>query len=156
MSAALRILQGVTAIPLRGAANALLRRHTLLDRSFLRRTLFAITAFGLTGLALGAPAAVAGGGHVHVVVVKDFEYTDDMTGTPVTLAHVGSTVRFEWESGLHTVTSGVAARRAPELGGMNSPILGAGSAYEFTPSAPGAYPYTCRVHSNMNGVVIVS
>ncbi|MBW3581781.1 MAG: hypothetical protein KY455_01660 [Euryarchaeota archaeon] len=93
-------------------------------------------------------------GTTHQVIVRDFEYHDGTTGTPITLARVGDVVAFVHGGGFHTATGGVGSLA---LGGdgPDSPILDdEGDVYEFRVTAAGTYTYTCLIHAEMNGIIV--
>lgn len=98
----------------------------------------------------------------HDVAVSNFEFTDAESGDATTRVPVGATVTWTWVSGTHSVTSGAH----PAL----DPLVGAGfdSGNRATPlpdeepvtfsrtfTQPGAYPYYCKLHAGMRGVVVV-
>lgn len=66
----------------------------------------------------------------------------------------GSTVTWTNQDAiLHTVTAGTATH--PETT-FNAKMNGAGSTFSFTFTKPGTYPYHCRIHLVMQGVVHVT
>ena len=76
---------------------------------------------------------------------------------------VGDTVRWTWESDMHSVTSGTDCLAdgqfcSPDNMNCDAGILNdTGFVYEFTFTQPGAYHYFCAVHcfAGMTGVVNV-
>jgi plastocyanin len=74
---------------------------------------------------------------------------DESFQPPALEVAVGATVTWENIDGDddHTVTS--------NDGAFNSGVLPAGSAFEHTFDAPGAYPYFCAIHPEMEGTITV-
>ncbi|MCL6650137.1 MAG: hypothetical protein K6U89_17635, partial [Chloroflexi bacterium] len=62
---------------------------------------------------------------------------------------VGTTVTWVSDAARHTVTS-------TDGGPLNSPLFGPGESYSYRFTTPGTYNYTCTVHINQTGVVIVT
>lgn len=72
---------------------------------------------------------------------------DNFAFSPATLTvAVGTTV---------TWTNNDAATHTVSSDAFTSPDLGKGSAYAFTFTTPGTYPYSCGIHPSMAGTVIV-
>ena len=84
--------------------------------------------------------------------IRDFAYA------PTALqVHVGDTVTWTNDEQVmpHDVTSGVPGQ--PDVGqAFASPILLPGQSFSFTFSTAGEYPYLCKLHPTMTGVVIVA
>ena len=84
--------------------------------------------------------------------IRDFAYV------PTALqVQVGDTVTWTNDEQVmpHDVTSGVPGQ--PDVGqAFASPILLPGQSFSFTFSAAGEYPYLCKLHPTMTGVVIVA
>jgi plastocyanin len=60
-----------------------------------------------------------------------------------------------WTNGddiTHTVTSGVPGKKDTRFDGR---LAGKGTAYRYTFSVPGAYPYFCERHQSMTGEILV-
>ena len=74
---------------------------------------------------------------------------DESYQPPALEVAVGATVTWENIDGDddHTVTS--------TDGAFNSGVLPAGSAFEYSFDAPGAYPYFCAIHPEMEGTITV-
>ncbi len=120
----------------------------------------AATALPASLTVADAPDAAAS---VHV---RNFEFHDAATGTPVTTVHAGDVVEWTWAAGVHSVTQGVrdAYDRPLVAGGFDSGIRttrtdpATGEAlvtYRATFSDAGAFPYFCRPHDQMQGIVAV-
>lgn len=131
-----------------------------------RRTPITLLAVAAASLALALPALAAGlapahaltpaaTGVPHTVSVFNFGYEDSATATPITVANVGDSVTFVWDSGVHTVTSGAAGRGVAAAGDLDSPILSAGASWTFTAPEAGVFAYTCKLHPSMQGVLVV-
>lgn len=99
------------------------------------------------------------------VVVRNFEFADQDTDTPVTVVETGDTVEWVWESGCHSVTEGVRAGHEPATpAAFDSQVQCAqfddgGEAlttYSVTFDEPGVYTYFCRPHAQMQGTVVVT
>lgn len=108
-------------------------------------------------IATAIPAVPGGlaGGAVHTVDVFNFGFADGSTGAPVTIAAVGDSVRFTVSSGVHTVTDGVAGRENPAGAAFDSGILMSGQSFVLPLTAPGVIAYTCALHANMQGFIVV-
>lgn len=109
-------------------------------------------------VAVALPGTLAATGAVHLVDVTDDGYRDHASGTAVTTARVGYIVRFVLKEGTHTVTSGVASIPLADLGDLDSPEMSERSGvttWDYTPTASGAYLYTCQPHPHMNGLLVV-
>lgn len=90
----------------------------------------------------------------HAVTVYSYGYTDSDTGQPITFAQVGDVVTWTWIAGPHSVSAGAAGT---SLGlPFDSGIQGAGFTYTVAFNTPGAFPYACRLHLPMNGLVVVT
>jgi plastocyanin len=104
----------------------------------------------LTLAVLLLTAALSAPAEVHEVTVRNFEFSPaDLTITE------GDIVRWVWESGSHTVTSGVPCQGD---GLFNSPLSQANPEFEFTFIGQlGTIPYFCIPHcaANMVGSITV-
>lgn len=99
------------------------------------------------------------------VTVRNFEFSDGDTGTPVTHVAVGDTVRWTWEGGCHSVTQGVRGYGNEPVGpsAFDSGVRCTSYDEDGTPTTtftvtfdqPGAYKYFCRPHPQMEGLVVV-
>ena len=105
-------------------------------------------ALGSVALSVSSRAVAA----ESMASIRDFAYA------PATLrVNLGDAVTWtnEEESMPHDVTSGVPGR--PDIGEVfASAILLPGQSFSFTFSAAGEYPYLCKLHPAMTGVVIVA
>lgn len=118
---------------------------------------FALALVALPAAALSGPGfAPAPAAADHSVEVFNFGYKDGSNGSPVTLASVGDVVRFVWTSGAHTVTTGAAAQSASAGSSFESGVLKPGDSWEFVALEAGVFPYTCRLHPAMEGLLVVS
>ena len=109
------------------------------------RLVFAFSA----ALVLATPSVVSG--VTHEVIVRDFEFA------PRTLAiEAGDIVRWVWESGSHTTTSGDVDACVPD-GSWDAPIDQANPTFEFQFDGLGVFPYYCIPHCliDMNGMITV-
>jgi plastocyanin len=107
-------------------------------------------AITLAGIALAACSAGSGGGTAPggdstgggaVITIKDFGY-----GPPVTVAP-GATV---------TVRQEDSVRHDVSASEFKTDLLGKGESATFTaPTRPGRYEYTCTLHAQMHGTLIV-
>jgi plastocyanin len=71
---------------------------------------------------------------------------------PTITVRVGDTVTWTNRDGVpHTTTSG--SNGVFDGVGWNSPFLSFGQTFSHTFAAQGVFPYTCRVHSGMQGTV---
>jgi plastocyanin len=114
------------------------------------RPLLRGAAIALAGLALAAcssssdGATTPGGGSNAggaVITIKDFGY-----GSPITVAP-GATVTVRQEDSVKHDVSATA---------FKTDLLGMGESGTFTaPNQPGTYEYTCSVHPQMHGKLIV-
>lgn len=94
------------------------------------------------GFALGAPGANAQAANASVSIT-DFQFTP----ASVTVS-VGGSVSWSNNSPTpHTVTS--------SNGAFDSGIMNAGQAFSFTFTSPGTFAYTCTIHPQMTGTVVV-
>ncbi len=94
---------------------------------------------GVCVLVVVAAAAVQSAwATTHEVIVRDFEFDP----AHITIA-AGDTVLWIWESGTHTVTSGVDC--VPD-GLFHSPIDSETPEFAYTFADPGFYPYFCVPH----------
>jgi plastocyanin len=114
-----------------------------------------ITLGLLVPLAVGCLALAASSGAAaaeSAAAIRDFAYA------PTTIrVSPGDTVTWTNDEEImpHDVTSGVPGR--PDVGELfASPILLPGQSFSFTFSAAGEYPYLCKLHPAMTGVVIVA
>jgi len=77
----------------------------------------------------------------HTVTVADFQFT------PSSLtAHVGDTVRWIWNSGDHTTTSGVIPAGAAA---WDSPMSSTSTTFSYKVTVAGTYNYVCTPHAPM-------
>ena len=109
----------------------------------------------LVPLAIGSVTLAASSGAAaaeSAAAIRDFAYA------PTTIrVSLGDTVTWTNDEEVmpHDVTSGVPGR--PDVGELfASEILLPGQSFSFTFSAPGEYPYLCKLHPAMTGVVIVA
>jgi glucose/arabinose dehydrogenase/plastocyanin len=93
----------------------------------------------ITATAIGAAATVAAG--AHEVIVRNFEFDP-----PAITVQPGDTVRWVWESGFHTATSGSDCTYDEMF--FDAPLDSANPQFEWiVPSdAPASIPYFCRPH----------
>lgn len=122
------------------------------------RLLLVPTATALLMMALLPVPALAGDGAAHHVLVDDFSFTDEASGTAATSASVGDTVTWTWVGGRHSVTQGVNGALDGALGGgFDSGNLNTGADVTFTQTfdEEGVFVYYCKLHPTMRGVVIV-
>jgi plastocyanin len=102
-----------------------------------------MTAFiGLPAVAPGAASAAASAGRTEVKI-------DNFSFSPETLT-VKAGTQITWTNGddiPHTVVS--------EGQAFKSKVLGTGEKFTFTVSKPGTYSYSCSIHPNMTGKVVV-
>jgi plastocyanin len=71
--------------------------------------------------------------------------------------NVGETVRWIWQAGTHTVTSGETSSD-PDSGVLfDAPLSTGNQSFEFTFTEAGTFPYFCRPHEvlNMKGIIEV-
>jgi plastocyanin len=89
----------------------------------------------------GSGGSPAPSGTGPVITIKDFGYGPTVTVAP------GATITVRQEDTVqHDVTSGT----------FKTPLLGRGETATFTaPAEPGSYDFTCSVHSQMRGRLIV-
>lgn len=88
----------------------------------------------------------------HIVKVRNFAFDPDTV-----TVQTGDVVRWEWESGDHTVTNG-ADFGDPALGDLFDEVIdSANPSFEYTFDTVGNYPYLCRPHffAGMVGLVRV-
>ena len=80
------------------------------------------------------------------VIIKDFELStiEIKVGESITWMNVDRVP--------HTVTSGSSGVASP---GFESELLGPGHAFTFRFDQPGRFPFTCSLHPQMNGTVLV-
>ena len=84
--------------------------------------------------------------------IRDFAYAP-----AILQVNVGDTVTWTNHEDVmpHDVTSGVPGQ--PDIGQVfASPILLPGQSFSFTTTIAGEYPYLCKLHPAMTGVVIVT
>lgn len=87
-------------------------------------------------------------GHVTVTLSERAFHAD------VIVVTVGTTVTWvNHDPMAHTVTEGQGATAAPR--GFNSGILTEGKSWSYVFKTPGTYLYTCLLHADMNGRVVV-
>lgn len=111
----------------------------------------------LLSLALLFPIPVApAAGSTHLVAVVDFGFEDAETGTVVTQAAVGDTVKWVWAGAApHTVTAGVHAALNGATGSPFASAVQETGEFQVTFNAPGRFVYYCALHLSMRGVVVV-
>jgi plastocyanin len=86
--------------------------------------------------------------------------SDGKTATPIDTARIqtGQTILWQWVTGIHTTTNGAGATD-PAVGTLwDQSITTSARTFSYTFTAPGTYPFFCRVHEafDMRGVVIVT
>lgn len=99
------------------------------------------------------------------VTVRNFEFSDEDTGTSVTHVEAGDTVRWTWRGGAHSVTHGVRGPGSEPVGpsAFDSDVRSTSydedgtptTTFEVTFDEPGAYEYFCKPHPQMEGLVLV-
>jgi plastocyanin len=100
-------------------------------------------------VALAAAALVALGADVRAGGPAAVDIQDSKYLPPTLTVPVGTTVRWtNRDEETHTVTS--------TTGLFGSAGLDLGEEYTHTFTAPGVYPYTCDLHSFMQGTIIVN
>jgi plastocyanin len=120
------------------------------NKTSRRRTewIFCLASWAMTALISfqavppGVAAAPAAAGKAEVKI-------DNFSFSPAALA-VKAGTQITWTNGddiPHTVVSNGAA--------FKSKVLGTGEKFTFTASKPGTYTYSCSIHPNMTGKVIV-
>jgi plastocyanin len=121
----------------------MIRAHTR-RLVLLLLALLAITAVAEAPQAVEAQAGAA-------VAIQDFAYLP----TPLSISAGTAVTWTQRDTAPHTVTSG--APGAADAGAIfDSPRLSQGETFSFTFSTTGSYPYFCRVHPRMLGVVEVT
>lgn len=98
---------------------------------------------GQAAVARPAGAAAASSRRVHIVAIKDMKYQP-----PTLTVEVGDTV--EWKNKdivSHTVTSVTKA--------FDSGTIKRGHSWKLVVKKRGTFDYTCTLHPNMKGVLIV-
>jgi plastocyanin len=101
-----------------------------------------------TQLAETATAQPAQGGATTSVAMKDISFQPRQI-----TVKVGTTVTWTNEDPTsHTVTSGT---RGNPSGLFDSGDVAPGATFSFTFTQPGTYDYYCKIHSGMDGVVVV-
>lgn len=95
------------------------------------------------------------------VTVRNFEFVDEDTGTPLTVVEAGDTVRWVWKGGCHSVTQGLRGQAIQ--GAFDSQVQCTtydngepATTFEVTFEEPGTYDYHCQPHAQMEGVVVVT
>jgi plastocyanin len=99
------------------------------------------------------PTPTPPAGMTHIVTVGP---NGALSFSPKTInIHVGDTVRWMWDSGGHSTTSGGSC--TPD-GNWNSGIKSSGFAFDHTFNSAGTFPYYCEPHCSlgMTGTVNVS
>ncbi len=102
--------------------------------------------------ALLAPAAAFAA--TATVTVRNYEFSP----ASITVSR-GDTVRWQWESGSHTVTSGASSQPADDPGALfDASINSVNTDFSYVFDTPGDYPYFCRPHElmGMRGSVTVT
>lgn len=93
------------------------------------------------------------------VTVRDFEFEDEATGTPVTRIEAGETVRWTWTEGCHSVTEGIRGVGSSMFDSKETcAVFEDGdpqTTFEVTFDEPGVYTYHCQPHLQMEGLVVV-
>jgi len=105
-------------------------------------------AFSLMTALIGLPA-VAPGTAAAASAGKTEVKIDNFSFSPATLT-VKAGTQITWTNGddiPHTVVSDGQA--------FKSKVLGTGEKFTFTVSKPGTYSYSCSIHPNMTGKVVV-
>ena len=103
----------------------------------------------LLAVVLAAPAAFAA---TYVVTQSGLTFSP----ADLTIA-AGDSVRWNWTTGIHTVTSGDNAA-SPDVGSLfDAPLSSASPSYVFVFANPGVVPYFCRPHElfGMKGTITV-
>ena len=103
-------------------------------------TMTAVISFQAVPPGVAAAPAAAGKAEVKI---------DNFSFSPAALT-VKAGTQITWTNGddiPHTVVSGEQA--------FKSKVLGSGEKFTFTASKPGTYSYSCSIHPNMTGKVIV-
>ena len=106
--------------------------------------IFCLASWTLTALISfqATPPGVAAAGKAEVKI-------DNFSFSPAALT-VKAGTQITWTNGddiPHTVVSGDQA--------FKSKVLGTGEKFTFTASKPGTYSYSCSIHPNMTGKVVV-
>jgi len=107
-----------------------------------------------TAIPLLALLALALPLHAATHVVQQIGFTFDPEDITITQ---GDTVRWEWNSGIHTVTNGTGADD-PDAGTLfDAPLDTDNQVFEYVFDTPGLVPYFCRPHEllGMVGTVTV-
>jgi plastocyanin len=89
----------------------------------------------------------------HTVLVFDFSFSPSELTIPP-----GDTVRWQWQAGFHTTTSGASSNPADNPGSLwDSSINSSSPIFEYTFANEGDFPYFCRFHelSGMKGTITV-
>jgi plastocyanin len=115
-----------------------------------RRTewIFCVASWGMTAL-ISFQAAPPGVAAAPVAAAKAEVKIDNFSFSPTALT-VKAGTQITWTNGddiPHTVVSNGPA--------FKSKVLGTGEKFTFTASKPGTYSYSCSIHPNMTGKVVV-
>jgi plastocyanin len=121
--------------------------------------------FGRSQFFNPCPACVVGAWCAYSTIVEidveNFRFdadSNDSTQIDTVIINVGDTVRWNWQVGFHTVTSGVDLND-PNAGVLfDEPSDSSNQSFSFTFSQVGTFPYFCRFHvtiQNMKGIIEV-
>ncbi len=110
---------------------------------------------GFTFVTLAVALVGCGGGYGSTAAppppAKTVAATDAITFTPATLqVSAGDIVRFTFGSVAHNVFFAAQAGAPADIGGNNANV-----AVEREFAVPGTYTYTCHIHPQMQGTVVV-
>lgn len=116
------------------------------------RTSRFLVAAGVLAL-LVFPAVAAAANHTVEVGQGGNRFVDDESRTTTTTIHVGDTVTWNWDNGIHSTTSGNCCTGD---GNWDSGVHTAPFSFAHTFNAAGSFPYFCVVHgAMMTGTVVV-
>jgi plastocyanin len=97
-------------------------------------------------------AYIPAGATLHIVNQSGLSFVpDDLT------VEEGDTVRWVWDAGSHTVTSGAGAAD-PNAGSLfDAPLTSVNTTFQYVFNTAGTYPYFCRPHEGfgMKGTITV-
>jgi plastocyanin len=83
------------------------------------------------------------------------QFIDSISGTSTSTIPVGTTIRWIWDTGTHSTTSGPCPPCTGD--GLWDSGPGSGPTFDYTFNVEGTFPYFCSVHgSMMTGTVIVT
>ncbi|HEX7253808.1 MAG TPA: plastocyanin/azurin family copper-binding protein [Thermoanaerobaculia bacterium] len=125
------------------------------------------TATPTGGVPAPTPTPTPPAGAVHVVNIGQVgtSYTDSVSGTNQTTIHVGDTVKWVWQSGPHSTTSGTctgggpgyAAQSCDADGKWESGIKSIPANFSWTFNTAGTFKYFCDIHlDSMMGTIQVN